>query len=176
LENNLLLEEEKRHQEARPIKSVKERIEAGKDDVVKPPIAEDNNVDDDDDELIQADLVDDYADDGVDDEGDLPAKVIDQCVTVAFMLIRSPKLTRQLDGKWVKRSFWSTLSELQPVHYDFIASIVNALRPFYPRDIESGVKAPRHVLLSLNMTMLANYVLAQLGYRVSILLFTYFRN
>jgi hypothetical protein len=99
-------------------------------------------------------------------DGDIKSKTITACVAVARMLIKSPAITRKIDGEWVRRSFWNVPEELTDRHFEFIATVVNQLRPYYPQDVAKGVPAPRHILLTLNMVMLANYLLAKLGYHV----------
>jgi hypothetical protein len=133
-----------------------------------------NESDDDD--------VDIDSDDGFDNEddessnvtvgSDLKASTISKCVAVAKMLIRSPRLNHPVNAKWVSKSFWTPDESLNDGHHNFIAKIVNLLRPFYPRDIQKNTPAPRHILLSVNMVMLANFVLTKLGYKVILIVKT----
>lgn len=164
----------------KPIEPIKERLRVQKDDLIKPPKVVRIDLDDDDeaDEPEINHISDDEDEVGSGDEegaqevrtisGDLPARVIQQCVRVALMLVKSPRITGEVNAAWVQRCFWRTPDALQNQHYTYIATVVNALRPFYPQDVEKGVPAKRHILLSINMVVLANYLLAKLGYPVSV--------
>jgi hypothetical protein len=158
----------------RPVKSAEERASAGIDDKPKHVMVEEHDelsvTDDAEPEQVVEIDDDDDDDDDAGDGGDICKSDIKKCVAVARMLIKSPRITRSVDSIWVQQSFWDAPTALTDVHFDFMAKIVNLLRPFYPQDLQKGKSAPRHVLLSIKMVALANFVLSRLGYPVHFLI------
>ena len=82
-----------------------------------------------------------------------------EIVKLICMLVKSTKISKKLDSGWIIRSATKPL-KLNEEESNFIATVVNCLRLYYPRNVKGTVVCPSKAIPFLSLT---NLCLANVG-------------